>query len=143
MEFAGGTTTIDAKYSAAKIIYSAENSKNISIGSNMNLSPSDLSVEMEHKDYSGVYEEYIYYLASKGKAATSAIIADGDVAPDNEDVIVPETSGQDSAKKAPNTGIFTGDQAQIIAIVSITPVVIASIFGIIHFVRSRKSIKLY
>lgn len=144
MEFAGGTTTIDAKYRVAEIIYDSENSKNILIGSNMSLSPSDLSVTMEHKDYSGVYEEYIYYLASKGEAATNVIIADQDIVPvpDDDEIVVPDTAGNEPAKKAPNTGIFTEDQTHMVAIISITPIAIASICGLIHFIRSRKSIKL-
>lgn len=143
MEFAGGTTTIDAKYSAAKIIYSDENDKNISIADKMFLSPSNLSVEMEHKDYSGVYEEYIYYLASNGQPATNITITDQTIAPESdseEEIAVPDTAG--NIKKAPNTGMSTGDQPHIIAIISIAPIILASIFGLIHFIRSRKSIKL-
>ncbi|MBQ1373493.1 hypothetical protein IIY66_01660 [Candidatus Saccharibacteria bacterium] len=153
MEFAGGTTTIDAKYRVAEIIYGAENSKNILIGSNMNLFPSNSSVAMEHKDYSGVYEEYIYYLAAEGKAVTKAIITNQNISPapdDNKDeIIVPDTATDTTSdkqsstptKKAPNTGVSTEETNQMISIFSIVPAVVVSVLGLITFLRARKSIK--
>lgn len=152
MEFVGGTTTIDAEYCVAEIIYDTENDKNIVLGNDMNLLPEDLSIEMKHEDYSGVYEEYIYYLASKGKEATSAIITDQDITPssDDEEIVIPDTSGDTTTdnssskptKKAPNTGASTEESNQMVAIFSIVPAIVASVLGLIVFLRSRKSIKL-
>ena len=104
IEFSGGTTTIEAKYKTAEIIYNAENDKNIKIADGMKLYPENLTVEMEYTNYSNVWEEYAYYLASDGKAVTFSILSDKEITPpaDDEDLPVPDTG-------VPDTGFFTGE----------------------------------
>ena len=163
MEFAGGTTTIDAEHSAAEIIYGAENDKNILIADKMFLSPKNLSVEMTYKDYSGVWEEYNYHLVSNGTVAKSIVITDqdpevldadneGEIAvsdtniDNEEEIAVPNTSADEQKEtkvKTPDTGLGTGSQNYLAAAIITLPMLLGIAIGSVrYFIRSRKSIKL-
>lgn len=78
MEFAGGTTKINAKYESAYIVYtnSAHDSRNIVLGQTIFLAPTNLSVKKDVTDYSGVWTEYKYSLTTNNKAAKNVIISD-------------------------------------------------------------------
>ncbi len=152
IEFSGGTTIIDSRYGVAEIIYNDENDKNIIIGNNMNLHPEDLSVKMEFTDYSGVWQEYVYYLALNGSAAKNAIITDeDDVDPDDEDVIPDDTPVPDTADdttndskeekkktpKASDTGGNTKDNSFVLSMFAVIPLTIAIISLMVHFTKNR------
>ena len=107
IEFSGGTTILDAKYSSAEIIFNTESDRNIIIADDMNLYPKNLDIKMDYTNYSNIWEEYVYSLASNDKIANYSIISDEEInAPEEEPLPVPDT-GTDT--KAPDTGFFTGE----------------------------------
>lgn len=146
IKFAGGTTTINnpnKSCKSVKITYGAENNPNIIIDKKMNLSPSDLLVKMEHNDTFGTYT---YYLDSETDKMQNFVITEkipddpadpSDDKKDEDDVVVPSTSG----KKAPNTGSNTNNQNYAIAAAIILPVLIGAGVGVAYYIRSRKTIK--
>ncbi|MBR3254369.1 hypothetical protein IKF88_01390 [Candidatus Saccharibacteria bacterium] len=151
IEFSGGTTVINAKNRAAEIVYrSGENEKNIILGNNLYFTPSDISVSMDYKDYSGVWEEYIYYLASNSNPAKSVIITDIEPEDDSDSATDKEEDKEedkDEEISVPNTGLFTGKDNGLkaggilfIATSAITgiSIVLAAIHRIFKKIKSKK-----